>query len=50
VITHQPIGLDRMDEIFVLDRGEIQARGSHDQLLDTSERYRRMWALAASSE
>jgi ATP-binding cassette subfamily C protein CydC len=50
VITHQPIGLDRMDEIVVLDRGEIQARGSHDQLLDTSERYRRMWALAASSE
>ena len=50
VITHRPVGLDRMDQIIVLDHGTIQARGTHEELLETSARYRGMWGLVASSK
>ena len=50
LITHRPVGLDRMDEIIVMKDGEIQARGTHEELLETSDRYRGMWDLVASSE
>ncbi|MEA2023868.1 MAG: thiol reductant ABC exporter subunit CydC [Actinomycetota bacterium] len=49
LITHRPVGLDLMDEIIVLEEGVIADRGTHDQLLTTSERYRGMWALAGGS-
>jgi len=48
VITHRPVGLDRMDEIIVMDDGVIQARGTHAELLESSERYRGMWGLVAA--
>jgi thiol reductant ABC exporter CydC subunit len=47
LITHRPIGLDRMDEVIVLEEGTIADRGTHEDLLITSERYRKMWELAA---
>jgi ATP-binding cassette subfamily C protein CydC len=47
LITHRPVGLDRMDEIIVMEDGEIQTRGTHRELLETSERYRGMWGLVA---
>ncbi len=50
LITHRPVGLDRMDEIIVLEDGVIVDRGSHKNLLETSQRYRGMWAVAASSK
>ena len=50
VITHRPVGLDRMDEIIVMEDGEIQARGTHEELLESSDRYRGMWGLVASSK
>jgi len=33
VITHRLTGLERMDEILVLDRGQIVERGKHEELL-----------------
>ncbi len=48
LITHRPVGLDRMDEIIVMGDGEIQARGTHEELLKTNERYAGMWGLVAS--
>ena len=48
VITHRPVGLDRMDEIIVMGDGKIQARGTHEELLKTNERYAGMWGLVAS--
>jgi ATP-binding cassette subfamily C protein CydC len=47
MITHRLIAMERMDEILVLDHGQITERGTHEQLLtagshDESRSYRRM--------
>jgi ABC-type multidrug transport system fused ATPase/permease subunit len=43
LITHRLIGLDRMDEILVLDRGRIVERGSQADLLTRGGRYAALW-------
>jgi len=42
LITHRISGLERMDEILVMDRGRIVERGSHGELLARGGFYRRM--------
>jgi ATP-binding cassette subfamily C protein CydC len=39
LITHRLVDLNWMDQILMLDRGRIIARGSHTELLRSSERY-----------
>ena len=46
VITHRLIGLEKMDEILVLDRGQIVERGKHDELLGQKGLYRMLWETA----
>jgi ATP-binding cassette subfamily C protein CydC len=41
-ITHRLVGLERMDEILVLDCGEIVERGTHDALCAAGGVYKRM--------
>ena len=43
IITHRLVGLARADEILVLDRGRIVARGRHHELLARAGLYRQMW-------
>jgi thiol reductant ABC exporter CydC subunit len=43
LITHDLDGLDQVDEIVLLDRGRVAARGTHAELLRTSGLYRQMW-------
>jgi ABC-type multidrug transport system fused ATPase/permease subunit len=38
--------MERMDGIFVMDRGRVVERGTHAELLDRGGRYRRMWELS----
>ena len=45
IITHRLVGLERADEILVLDRGRIVERGRHEVLLRGAGAYRRMWDL-----
>jgi ATP-binding cassette subfamily B protein len=40
IIAHRLSTIALADEIVVLDRGRIAARGTHDELLETSEVYR----------
>lgn len=47
LISHRLEGLEVMDEILVLEHGEIAARGTHEELLAAGGRYRRMWDLEA---
>jgi ATP-binding cassette subfamily C protein CydCD len=44
-ITHRLVGMQAMDEILVLRRGEIIEQGSHEELLELNGMYRRMWGL-----
>jgi ABC-type transport system involved in cytochrome bd biosynthesis fused ATPase/permease subunit len=46
LITHDLDGLDQVDEIVVLDRGRVVARGTHAELLRSGGLYRRMWRSA----
>ena len=48
LITHHALGLDRMDENVVVEDGRIVDRGAHDDLLERSARYRRMWDVTRS--
>ena len=45
IITHSLFGLERADEILVLERGRIVERGHHEALLRRAGAYRRMWDL-----
>jgi ABC-type multidrug transport system fused ATPase/permease subunit len=43
LITHDLDGLDQVDEIVVLDRGRVVARGTHAELLRAGGLYQQMW-------
>jgi thiol reductant ABC exporter CydC subunit len=43
LLTHEPYGLDRADDVIVLDGGAVIDRGSHADLLARPGLYRRMW-------
>lgn len=45
VITHRIVGLDKMDEILVLDQGRVVERGCHNDLLQGWGLYRQMWDI-----
>ena len=42
-ITHEPDGLDQVDQIVVLDHGRVAEQGSHRQLRHAGGPYQRMW-------
>ncbi len=44
LITHEPDGLDAVDEIVVLEAGRVVQRGTHRELLREGGPYRWMWA------
>jgi len=46
VITHRLTGLEKMDEILVLDKGQIVERGKHAELLRQKGLYHKMWEMA----
>jgi ABC-type multidrug transport system fused ATPase/permease subunit len=45
LITHRLIGLENMNEILVLDKGQIVERGTHSELIARAGLYRRLWDL-----
>lgn len=44
-ITHRLIGLEGMDEILVLDKGNIVERGTQDELLKHDGLFKKLWGL-----
>ena len=44
LITHDLAGLEQVDEIVVLDRGKVTARGTHRELMAAEGPYRRLHA------
>jgi ATP-binding cassette subfamily C protein CydC len=43
LITHRLVGLERVDEILVMQDGQIVERGRHAELLVYKGLYRRLW-------
>ncbi|MGW0431595.1 thiol reductant ABC exporter subunit CydC [Micromonospora sp. NPDC003197] len=50
LVTHRLTGLDRYDEVVVLDAGRIVQRGRHDELIGTPGWYRDQWLLQEAAE
>lgn len=44
-VTHRLIGMDKLDEIIVLDKGEVVERGTHEELINMKRRYYEFWNL-----
>ena len=49
IIAHRLHTVIGADKIIVLDDGKIEAQGTHDELLESSSVYRRLWAAAEKS-
>jgi ABC-type multidrug transport system fused ATPase/permease subunit len=45
LITHRLVGMERPDEILVLDRGRVVERGQHSTLRCAGGMYQRLWEL-----
>ena len=45
LITHRLVGLEHVDQILVMDNGQIVERGTHRELLMQKGLYRRLWDL-----
>jgi ATP-binding cassette subfamily C protein CydC len=45
LITHRLVGLENIDEILVMEHGNIAERGNHYDLLARDRLYRRLWDL-----
>lgn len=44
-VTHHLAGMDKMDRILFVDQGAVTMSGTHQQLVKTEERYRRLYML-----
>jgi ATP-binding cassette subfamily C protein CydCD len=45
LITHRLVGLENLDQILVMDNGQIIESGTHKQLVKRDGLYRRLWDL-----
>ncbi|MDP4090548.1 MAG: thiol reductant ABC exporter subunit CydC [Bacillota bacterium] len=44
-VTHRLVGMDRMNEIILMNNGEVLERGTHLQLLDKKGLYYKLWSI-----
>ncbi|MCR5785411.1 MAG: ABC transporter ATP-binding protein/permease [Eubacterium sp.] len=46
VIAHRLYSIKNADKIVVINEGRIEAAGTHEKLIKSSERYKRLWELS----
>ena len=49
VIAHRPATIALADRVVLLDGGRVVAEGTHEHLIETSERYRTVLAQQAEA-
>lgn len=49
MIAHRLYTIAKADHIFVINNGKLDAEGTHEQLLENSDLYKRMWQSQMSS-
>lgn len=49
VIAHRPTTVAMADRVLLIDQGRIAANGSHEELLQTSDRYREVFAASQAA-
>jgi ATP-binding cassette subfamily B protein IrtA len=49
IIAHRLSTVIDCDQIIVIEDGKVNARGTHESLLETSKLYRHMWSLHSAS-
>jgi ABC-type multidrug transport system fused ATPase/permease subunit len=42
MVGYRPVLLSRADQVIVLEGGKVIARGTHAELLETSQKYREL--------
>ncbi|MCR5529283.1 MAG: ABC transporter ATP-binding protein/permease [Saccharofermentans sp.] len=50
IVAHRLSTIVNADNIALIDDGRVIAQGRHDELLSSSEEYRKMWELSGNSE
>ena len=45
LITHRLVGLENVDEVLVMDGGQVVEQGTHQELLKQAGLYRHLWDL-----
>ena len=45
VIAHRLSTIKEADKILLINQGEVECEGTHSELLDNSERYKKMWEM-----
>jgi ATP-binding cassette subfamily B protein len=50
VIAHRLYSIKNADKIIVMDSGKIAASGTHEELLETSEKYKKLWQLSEGAK
>ncbi|WP_342563642.1 thiol reductant ABC exporter subunit CydC [Paenibacillus sp. FSL R7-0345] len=44
-VTHHLVGAEQMDEVIFMENGQVEMRGTHDELMDRAPRYRKLYEL-----
>ena len=44
-ITHHLVGVEKMDQIVFIENGQVQMKGTHEQLLQSYERYGNLYRM-----
>ena len=49
VIAHRLASIQNADKIYVLDNGKVAGSGTHKELLESNDIYKRLWQISEDS-
>lgn len=49
-VTHHLVGAEQMDEVIFMENGRVEMRGTHAELMEREQRYRKLYELDRPSQ